>query len=116
MLHDVYVKVLGGETRFDGRSALKTRLFGIVRRTAINQRRTQRLRALLGVRNARRIDGPEPQLTVPHEIVALVAWRPATDILLVTPGNELLRSRPTLGTSLLGAMPALDTSSEGDQR
>jgi RNA polymerase sigma-70 factor (ECF subfamily) len=58
VLHDVYVKVLGGETRFGGRSALKTWLFGIIRRTAMNRRRTQRLRALLGVRHARRIDGP----------------------------------------------------------
>jgi hypothetical protein len=55
-------------------------------------------------------------LTVPREIVALAAWRPATDILLVTPGSELLRAAPTLGTSLLGAMPALDTRSGGDQR
>jgi RNA polymerase sigma-70 factor (ECF subfamily) len=60
VLHDVYVKVLGGEARFDGRSALKTWLFGIIRRAAMDRRRTQRLRTLLGVRNARRIDGPAP--------------------------------------------------------
>jgi RNA polymerase sigma factor (sigma-70 family) len=60
VLHDVYVKVLGGEARFGGRSALKTWLFGIIRRAAMNRRRTQRLRALLGVRHARRIDGPAP--------------------------------------------------------
>jgi RNA polymerase sigma factor (sigma-70 family) len=58
VLHDVYVKVLGGEARFDGRSALKTWLFGIIRRSAIGRRRKQRLHALLGVRHALRIDGP----------------------------------------------------------
>ena len=56
------------------------------------------------------------RLAVPPEIVALAAWRPATDALLITPGSALLRSSPTLGTSLLGAMPALDTRSGGDQR
>ena len=58
VLHDVYLKVLGGEVRFDGRSAMKTWLFGIVRRAAIGRRRRQRLHALLGVRHALRIDGP----------------------------------------------------------
>jgi RNA polymerase sigma-70 factor (ECF subfamily) len=58
VLHDVYLKVLGGEARFDGRSALKTWLFGIVRRAATGRQRKQRLRALLGVRHAGLIDGP----------------------------------------------------------
>ena len=58
VLHDVYVKVLGGEARFDGRSALKTWLFGVIRRVATGRRRMQRLHALLDVRHALRIDGP----------------------------------------------------------
>jgi hypothetical protein len=56
------------------------------------------------------------RLTVPREVVALAAWRPATDMLLATPGSALLRASPTLGTSLLGALPVLDPSSGGDQR
>ena len=55
------------------------------------------------------------RLTVPREIAALAAWRPATDVLLATPGSALLRSSPNLGLSLLGAMPVLETPA-GDQR
>jgi RNA polymerase sigma factor (sigma-70 family) len=53
VLHDVYVKVLAGEARFDGRSTFKTWLFGVVRRTASSVRRRHRLHALLGLRDAR---------------------------------------------------------------
>jgi hypothetical protein len=56
------------------------------------------------------------RLTVPREIVALAVWRPATDVFLATPGSALLRSSPTLGTSLLGAMPVTDIGSGGGQR
>ncbi len=56
VLHDVYVKVLAGKARFDGRSTFKTWLFGVVRRTASSLRRRHRLHALLGVRHARRVD------------------------------------------------------------
>jgi RNA polymerase sigma-70 factor (ECF subfamily) len=38
-LHLSYVKVLEGRARFDGRSAFKTFLFGVIRRTAWEQRR-----------------------------------------------------------------------------
>src|SRR5262249_14289025 len=34
-----YLKVLSGEARFDGRSAFKTWLFGVIRRTAAGERR-----------------------------------------------------------------------------
>ncbi|MEP6730977.1 MAG: RNA polymerase sigma factor [bacterium] len=58
VLHDVYVKVLNGEARFDGRSTLKTWLFGVIRRTAFARRRRDRLHALLGAREVTRIDRP----------------------------------------------------------
>jgi RNA polymerase sigma factor (sigma-70 family) len=65
VLHDVYVKVLSGEARFDARSVFKTWLFGVIRRTASGARRRQRLHALLGLRDARRGDGqhavPSPE-------------------------------------------------------
>ncbi|MEO8334801.1 MAG: RNA polymerase sigma factor [bacterium] len=56
VLHDVYVKVLGGEATFDGRSAFRTWLFGVIRRTASAERRRNRLHEMLGLRNARRAD------------------------------------------------------------
>ena len=40
-----YVKVLDGSTRFDGRSSFKTFLFGVIRKTAMEQRRARWLSA-----------------------------------------------------------------------
>jgi RNA polymerase sigma-70 factor (ECF subfamily) len=60
LLHDVYVKVLDGEARFDGRSTLKTWLFGVIRHMARARLRRERVRELLGLRHAARIDGPNP--------------------------------------------------------
>ncbi|MBI4410413.1 MAG: sigma-70 family RNA polymerase sigma factor [Gemmatimonadetes bacterium] len=39
-----YLKVLDGKARFDGRSSLKTWLFGVIRRTAAEERRRYWLR------------------------------------------------------------------------
>lgn len=41
VLQIVYLKVLGGRAIFDGRSAFKTWLFSVIRRTAAGQRRTE---------------------------------------------------------------------------
>jgi RNA polymerase sigma-70 factor (ECF subfamily) len=46
VLQTVYVKVLDGKARFDGRSSLKTWLFAVIRRTAQAQRRTRWIRSL----------------------------------------------------------------------
>jgi RNA polymerase sigma-70 factor (ECF subfamily) len=46
VLQVVYLKVLDGRARFDGRSSLKTWLFAILRRTAAERRRRGWLRAL----------------------------------------------------------------------
>lgn len=43
----------------------------------------------------------KPRMTVPHEVVALSAWRPATDVLLETPGRRVLTHAPELGASLI---------------
>jgi RNA polymerase sigma-70 factor (ECF subfamily) len=70
LLQDVYVKVLGGQARFEGRSTLKTWLFGIIRQTARARLRRDRLRVLLGLRHAARIDTPTPATSPDDDAVA----------------------------------------------
>lgn len=41
VLQDVYLKILEGRARFEGRSTLKTWLFAVIRRTAAAHRRTR---------------------------------------------------------------------------
>ena len=52
----MYVKVLDGKARFDGRSSLKTWLFAVIRHTALAQRRTRWVRSLALLR----LPIPEP--------------------------------------------------------
>lgn len=47
VLHTVYVKVLEGRARFDGRSSFRTWLFGVIHRTARERHRQRWLRAAL---------------------------------------------------------------------
>src|SRR5258708_29263861 len=47
VLQAAYLKVLEGVARFDGRAALRTWFFSVVRRTAWEHRRRQRGRELL---------------------------------------------------------------------
>lgn len=47
VLQNVYVKVLEGKARFNGRSSLKTWLFAVIRNTAAAHRRTRWLRSRL---------------------------------------------------------------------
>lgn len=46
VLQDVYVKVMNGKARFEGRSTLKTWLFAVIRKTAAAHRRTRWWREL----------------------------------------------------------------------
>jgi RNA polymerase sigma factor (sigma-70 family) len=46
VLQTVYVKVLDGKARFEGRAAFRTWLFAVIRRTAAANRRTRWLRRL----------------------------------------------------------------------
>jgi len=46
VLQTVYLKVLEGKARFDGRSSLKTWLFAVIHRTAMTQRRTRWIRRM----------------------------------------------------------------------
>ena len=56
VLQTVYLKVLEGKARFDGRSSLKTWLFAVIRRTALAHRRTRWISALAMLR----MPTPEP--------------------------------------------------------
>ncbi len=47
VLHASYLKILDGRARFEGRSSFRTWVFGVVRRTAAEERRRARLRRWL---------------------------------------------------------------------
>lgn len=66
VLQDIYAGVLYDGLRFDGLSSFRTWLFGVIRRKATARLRRERLRALLGVRHAERIDAPAPA-TLPDD-------------------------------------------------
>ena len=64
VVQTAYVKVLTGEARFDGRSSLKTWLFGVIRRTAAAERRrfwlsADRIARFARLRTDPRQDDPE---------------------------------------------------------
>jgi RNA polymerase sigma-70 factor (ECF subfamily) len=52
VLQEVYFKVLSGKARFEGRSSLRTWLFGVIRLTAMEQRRILSLRWLRSSRSS----------------------------------------------------------------
>ena len=52
VLQTVYLMVLDGRARYDGRSSFRTWLFGVIRLTAASARRTAWLRGLLLTREA----------------------------------------------------------------
>ncbi len=58
-LQAAYCKVLSGQVRFDGRASVKTWLFGVIRLTALEQRRWAWTRWLLGNKPA--LDPPPAQ-------------------------------------------------------
>ena len=58
VLQTVYLTVLDGRARYDGRSTFRTWLFGVIRLTAVSERRKAWLRGLLLTREA---DGMKPE-------------------------------------------------------
>jgi RNA polymerase sigma factor (sigma-70 family) len=62
LLQTVYLKVLMGKARYEGRASFKTWLFAVIRRTAADERRRQMLRRLLLDRNQASpalVEGPD---------------------------------------------------------
>jgi len=47
VLQTAYIKVLEGKAKFDGRSSFRTWLFGVIRHTALEQRRRRWVREML---------------------------------------------------------------------
>jgi len=64
VLQNVYVKILEGKARFDGRSSLKTWLFAVIRRTAAAHVRRRIVRELLLAKWGRQ--ELEPVMPNPH--------------------------------------------------
>jgi len=62
VLQTAYLKILDGRARFDGRASLKTWLFAVVRRTAIDARR-RNLVATLGLERLFAARAPSPAET-----------------------------------------------------
>jgi RNA polymerase sigma-70 factor (ECF subfamily) len=69
VLQMTYLKVLDGHARFDDRSSFKTWLFGVVRRTAAERRRSRWVRALAGLRWQDGRSSPPPVPT-PESLLA----------------------------------------------
>jgi RNA polymerase sigma factor (sigma-70 family) len=105
VLQTSYLKVLDGRARFDGHSSFKTFLFGVIRRTASEQRRRNALRRLLlgewanRQENLVRASGPEDRLT-------LLAARPR----LARRQREVLELVFYMGLSVEEAAEALSIS------
>ncbi len=72
VLHMSYVKVLEGRARFDGRSTFKTWLFGVIRRTAWEQRRWQWTQALRLGRWWRERSAEEPGSAEPDDLAVVL--------------------------------------------
>ena len=66
VLQTVYLNVLDGRARFDGRSAFRTWLFAVIRRVAASEYRTAWMRALVLERNGHRVR-PDPALPADAE-------------------------------------------------
>ena len=70
VLQTSYLKLLDGRARFQSRSSFKTFLFGVIRRTASEERRRRVFRYLVG----RRGGGPNPDAAAaPEERLAVIS-------------------------------------------
>ena len=71
VLQNVYVMVLEGRAKFDGRSAFKTWLFGVIRRIAMSTYRRRAIRDALMLRFFNGSDHVDPSTPEPHLVKSL---------------------------------------------
>ncbi|HSP16088.1 MAG TPA: sigma-70 family RNA polymerase sigma factor [Thermoanaerobaculia bacterium] len=71
VLQSVYVMVLDGRAKFDERSAFKTWLFGVIRRTALASYRRRAVRNALLLRFLDRTQHSDPPSSEPHLVRSL---------------------------------------------
>src|SRR5258708_9778583 len=76
VLQMTYLKILDGRARFDERSSFKTWLFGVIRRTAAERRRSRWLRSAAGLRWHHARPSPAPAPTPESLLGASEATRP----------------------------------------
>ena len=69
-LHAAYFRIIDGKARFDGRSSFRTWLFGVIRRTALEERRKGWLRLVRLQRWFERSGSDGDQRTDPGGLVA----------------------------------------------
>jgi RNA polymerase sigma-70 factor (ECF subfamily) len=67
VLQSTYVKVLSGNAQYGGRSSFKTWLFGVIRLTALEQRRRGARELALAARQGRPDDAPPPDAPLLEE-------------------------------------------------
>jgi RNA polymerase sigma factor (sigma-70 family) len=70
LLQDVYLGVLDNGLRFNGRSTLRTWIFGVIRNKARARARRETLRTLLGITHEAKIDRPQPEPLPDDDAVA----------------------------------------------
>lgn len=122
VLHVAYVKVLDGSARFDQRSSFKTFLFGVIRKTAMEQRRANwlsaRQAALTGVAIVRTSRGTDLALAEAiAQAQSLSSWTAPTDEWLTLAGLEIPDSVPSLSLSSVTLPDELDdATSQGEAR
>lgn len=61
VLQTVYLKLLDGKARFDGRSSFKTWIFSVIRKTAADERRRTFLRRILLTTYSQQLEGAAEQ-------------------------------------------------------